>query len=87
MVHSFAYKTNRIVAELLQSIGTITHAWSVNASRQSTIQAKNIFLPYDSTRVTCRNILLNDSDDRHFVSQTCFHCQYYHVSLCVKLVT
>ena len=38
------------------------------------------------TRVTCRNTLLNNSDDQHFVSQTCFHCQYYCVSLCVQLV-
>ena len=22
---------------------------------------------------TCKSTLLNDSDDRHFVSQTCFH--------------
>ena len=34
-----------------------------------------------------RNTLLNDCDDRHFISQTCFHCQFYCLSLCVQLVT
>ena len=34
-----------------------------------------------------RNTLLNDSDDRRFISQTWFHCQFYCVSLCVQLVT
>ena len=35
--HSFACKTNRIVTGGLQSIETITHAWSVSASSQSTL--------------------------------------------------
>ena len=48
---------------------------------------KNAFLLYISARVKRRNTLLNDSDDRCFVSQTCFHCQFYCVSLCVQLVT
>ena len=34
-----------------------------------------------------RNTLLNDFDDRRFVSQTCFYCQYYCISLRVQLVT
>ena len=40
-----------------------------------------------ATGVTCRNTLLNDSDDWRFASQTCFHTQCYCVSLCVQLVT
>ena len=49
-------------------------------------QAKNVFLLYGSTRVTCP---VNDSDNQHyfFISQTCFHCQYCCISLCVQLVT
>ena len=35
--HSFACKTNRIVAGGLQSIKTIMHAWSVSASSQSSL--------------------------------------------------
>ena len=53
---------------------------------ECSVQAKNAFLLYGSTRVTCTNTLLNDSDDWHFVSQACFHCQYYCVTLCVQLV-
>ena len=52
---------------------------------ERSVQAKKIFLPYGSTTVTCRNTLLSYSDDQHFVSQTCFHCQYYHISLCVSI--
>ena len=37
MTHSFACKTNRIVAGVLQSIEAITHAWSVSASSQSAL--------------------------------------------------
>ena len=86
--HSFACKTKRIVAGVLQSIEVITHALvSQRFEPEHSVQVKNSFLPYGSTRVTCRNTLLNDSDDQHFVSQTCFHCQYYHVSLCVQPVT
>ena len=87
MAHSFACKTNRIVTGVLQSIETITHTWSVSTSSQSALFKQEHFLPYGSTRVTCRNTLLNDSDDWRFVSQTCFHCQYYCISLCVQLVT
>ena len=60
---------------------------------QSALQARvlcssqNVFLSYGSTKITCRNTLLNDSDDRRFVSPTCFHCQYYCISLCVQPVT
>ena len=53
---------------------------------EHSVQPKNAFLLYISARVTCRNTLSNDSDDRRFVSQTCFHCQFYCVSLCVQLV-
>ena len=35
--HSFACKTNRIVAGVLQLIEAITHAWSVSALSQSTL--------------------------------------------------
>ena len=49
------------------------------------VQAKNVFLSYGSTRVMCRNTLLDDSDDWRFISQTCFHCQYYCISFCVQL--
>ena len=37
MTHLFAYKTNRIVAVVLQLIETITHAWSVSTSSQSAL--------------------------------------------------
>ena len=73
-----------MVAGVLQSIETITYTWSASPWHQ---QAINIFLLYDSTRVTCRNTLLYDSDDHCFVSQTCFNCQYHRVPLCVQLVT
>ena len=87
---SFLYRTNRIVAGLLQSIQIITNTWSVSASCQSTLfKPKALFncIASSSTGVTHRNTLLNDSDDRCFVSQTCFHCQFYCLSLCVQLVT
>ena len=84
MTHSFACKTNRIVARVLQLIETIMHAWSVSARH---VQVKNVFSVYGSTRVSCRNTLLNNFDDLRFVSQTYFHCQYYCVSLCVQPVT
>ena len=37
---------------------------------EHSVQIKNIFLLYSITRVTHRNAVLNDSDDRHFVLQT-----------------
>ena len=39
-------------------------------------------------KVTHRKTLLNDFDDKCFVSQTCFHYQieYYCVSLCAQLM-
>ena len=51
-------------------IETITLAYLVSQclASEHLVQAKNIFLPCGSTRVTCRNTLLNDSNDRHFVS-------------------
>ena len=54
---------------------------------EHSVQPKNVFILYISTRITHRNTLLNDSDDWHFVSQTCLHCQSYCFSLCVQLVT
>ena len=54
---------------------------------EHSVQPKNALLLYNSARVTHRNTLLNDSDDQHFISQICFHCQFYCVSLCVQLVT
>ena len=41
--HLFASKTNTIVAGALQSIETITHAWSVNASSQSALFKSKTF--------------------------------------------
>ena len=57
------------------------HAYLVSQRLASelSVQAKNVFLLYSSTRVTCRNTLLNDSDNRYFILQTCFQCQYYCV--------
>ena len=43
MTHSFACTTNRIVAGVLQSIKTITHAWSVSTSSQSTLLKSKTF--------------------------------------------
>ena len=37
ITHSFACKTSRIVAEVLQSIETIMHGWSVSTSSQSAL--------------------------------------------------
>ena len=87
--HSFACKTNRIVAGVLQSIETIMLAWSGSQrfKAERSVQVRNVFLLYGGTRVTHRSILLNDSNDRRFISQTCFHCQYYCVSLCVQPLT
>ena len=87
--HSFACTTNRMVTGVLQSIETITHICLVSQrfKPEYSVQDKNIFLPCGSTRVTCRNTLLNDSDDWRFVSQGYFHCQYYCVSLCIQPVT
>ena len=53
---------------------------------EHSVQPKNVFLLYSSTGVTRRNTLPNDSDDQRFISQTCFHSQYYCFSLCVQLV-
>ena len=53
--HSFACKTNRIVAGILQSIETITHAWSVSALSQSALFKSKMLS--SSTSVTCRNTL------------------------------
>ena len=87
--HSFACKINRIVTGVLQSIETITHTWSASASSQSALFKSKMFSYHIVflRRVTCRNTLLNDFDNLRFVSQTCFHCQYYCVSLCIQLVT
>ena len=43
------------------------------------VQTKNVFLLYISTRITHTNTLLNNSDDPHLDSQTCFHFQCYCV--------
>ena len=87
--HSFACKTNRIVAGVLQSIEIITYAWSVSALSQSALFEPKTFSyrTYIAIGVTCRNTPLNDSDDRCFISQTYFHYHCYCVSLCVQLVT
>ena len=71
----------------LESSNRLKQSRSQRFEPEHYFQVKNIFLPYDSAGVTCRNTLLNDSDDRRFVSQTCFHCQYYCVSFCVQPVT
>ena len=86
--HSFVCKTNRIVTGVLQSVES-NHACLVSQrfEPERSVQVKNSFLPYGSTRVTCRNTLLNYSDDQHFVSQTYFHCQCYCISLFVQPVT
>ena len=56
MTHSFACKTKRIATELLQSIETITHAWSVSTALQARMlcSSQKHFL----TVVMCRNTLL-----------------------------
>ena len=87
-LYLFACKTNRIVARSSKrSKQSCMLSQPALGIRALCSQAKNVFLPHDSTRVTCKNTLLNDSDDRCFVSQTCFHCQYYCDSLCVQFVT
>ena len=48
--HSFASKTNSIVAADLKSIETIINAWPVNALSQSTLFKPNIILLYGSIR-------------------------------------
>ena len=63
-----------------------TYLVSQHLASECSVQAKNACLSYGSTRVTCRNTLLNNSDDWRFVSHTCFHYQYYCISLCVQLV-
>ena len=78
---SFPYRINRIVAGLLQLIQIIMPTSSVSASCQSTLLEPKMSFNYSSTGVTRRNTLLNNSDDRRFVSQTCFDCQCYCVSL------
>ena len=86
--HLFACKTNRTVAGVLQSIvNNYACLVSQRFEPELSVQVKNVFLSYGSTRVTCRNTLSNNSDDRRFVSQTCFHCQHYCVSLCIQPVT
>ena len=72
--HSFACKTNRIVAGVLQSIETITHVWSVSASSHSALFKSKTFSYYMVALeyVTCRNTLLNDSNDQHFVHRLAF---------------
>ena len=62
-----------------------TYLISQRLASEHSVQAHNVFLPYGSTRVTCRNTLLNDFYDRCFVLKTCFHCQYYCIYLCVQL--
>ena len=79
----FGFKTNRIVAGCLQSIQIIEYIWIVSASSQRALFKSKIFLLYVRTKVTCKNTLLNNSDDWHFTSQTCSHCQHYCISLCV----
>ena len=75
---SLACKTNGAVAGLLQLIEAIMHIYLVSQLLKSecSIQAINIFLLHGSTTVTCRNTLLNDSDDQCFILQTCFHCKF-----------
>ena len=46
-----------------------------------------VFIFYLVLSCPAKFILLNDFDDRHFISQTCIHCQFYCISLCVQLVT
>ena len=93
-----APSTNYLAKQLTHLLVKPTE-WSLESSNQlkqlvsqcfkpeRSVQANNVFLPYGSTRVTCRNTLLNNSDDRHFISQTCFHYQYHCVSLCIQPVT
>ena len=82
----FTYRTNRTVAGLLKS--TQNHAYLVSLS-QSGLQTRALWSNQkhrSSTRVTCRNILLNDSNNRHFILQTCFTVNTI-AFLCIKLVT
>ena len=70
-----------------QVINGLIYLVSQRFEPEHSVQAKNVLLPYGSTRVTCKSMLLNDSDYWRFVSQTCFHCQYSCISLCVQPVT
>ena len=86
MTHSSACKTNRMSC-WSPPIHWNNHVCLVSQcfEPEHYVQAKNIFLLYSSTKVTCRNTLLNASDTCRFVSQTCFHCQYHCIPLCVQL--
>ena len=83
--HSFACKTNRM-SRWSPPIHWNNHVCLISQrfKPEHSLQAKNLFLLYGSTRVTCRN---NDFDDWHFVSQNCFRCQYHCIPLCVQRVT
>ena len=73
----FLYRTNRMIAGLLQSIQTI---------RTLALRARTLCLNqklYSSARVTRRNTLLNDSDDQRLLVFT----QCYCISLYVQLLT
>ena len=72
LIHLLVKPAEQLVIGLLQLIVLGNQRFEPERS----VQATNIFLPHGSTRVTCRNTLLNNSDDWHFVSQTCFHCLY-----------
>ena len=78
----FACKTPAEKAGLIQSIQTITHTWSAGASCQSTLfKPKIVLLLYRSTRVTRRNILLNNSDDWCSISDPILLC-FFVCSTC-----
>ena len=55
--------------------------------QSSLFEPKHVFLLHISTKVTCTNTPLNYSNSWHLVSQTCFHCKTYCISLSVPPVT
>ena len=58
-----------------------SHIFGQSVLRASTLcSSQNHFLIYGSTRVTCRNTLLNDSDDQRIISQIVFT-----VNTCISL--
>ena len=60
------------------SVHSSNQAYLVSRSflPESSVQAKNVLLLYDTTGVTWRSTPLNDFDDQCFISRTCFQCQY-----------
>ena len=69
--------------------GSITTEYSrFSASCQSALfLPKQAFLLGISTRVTCRNALLNHSGGPYLVSQGVSQCKFYGDPLCLQLVT